>query len=155
MQYKEISLASFTIAGISVRTSNKEGKSQKDIGELWNRFFSQQTSEAIPNKVSDEIYCIYTDYESNFMGAYTTILGCRVSDTQNLPTGMVVKHIPTGRYHEYRSEGKLPECVGQTWMNIWQSPDTNRMYEADFDIYGAEAQNPENAVVATFVSVKE
>lgn len=154
MEYKDITLESFTIVGISVRTTNKDSKSLTDIGALWNKFFQEQIIATIPNKVSDEIYCMYTEYESNFQGEYTTILGCKVSTADYLPEGLVAKQIPESKYRLYRSEGKIPDCVGKTWMHIWQSPDTERKYEADFDVYGAEAQDLENAVVLTYLSVK-
>lgn len=34
-----------------------------------------------------------------------TILEAFVSYTENLPTELIVKHIPACRYNEYRSEG--------------------------------------------------
>ncbi|HZV12359.1 MAG TPA: effector binding domain-containing protein, partial [Candidatus Kapabacteria bacterium] len=33
-----ITLDEFNIIGISVRTTNQNGQSQKDIGELWEKF---------------------------------------------------------------------------------------------------------------------
>jgi len=154
MIYKEISLEPFTLVGISVRTTNQNGQSQTDINNLWIKFFNEQVIAGIPNKISDDIYCMYTDYESNFMGEYTTLIGCKVSEVDKIPEGLVSKHIPESKYYEYRSEGKIPDCIGHTWMQIWQSPDDNRKYEADFDVYGSEAVNPESAVVYTYLSVK-
>ena len=49
------------IVGISVRTTNQNGQAMQDIGNLWQRFFSEQLLTKIPNKVSDAIYNIYTD----------------------------------------------------------------------------------------------
>ncbi|MDU1903951.1 MAG: GyrI-like domain-containing protein [Dysgonomonas sp.] len=154
MDYKETTLEAFTVVGISVRTINKDGKGIKDIGELFHRFFAENIIATIPNKISDEFYCIYTDYESDFMGEYTTILGCKVSGTENLPEGLVVKQVPACKYRKYSAQGKIHEAVGQIWTHIWQSPDTDRAYIADFDVYGAEAQNPENAKIYTYLSVK-
>lgn len=155
MDYKTTVLENFYIAGISVRTINKDGKAQKDLGELQHKFFTRQIAATIPNKVSDDVYCAYTDYESDFMGEYTAILGCKVSSVENLPKGLIVKEIPMSTYRVYKSEGKLPECIAGTWAEIWRSPDNDRAYKADFEIYGAEAQNPENAAVYTYLSVKE
>jgi predicted transcriptional regulator YdeE len=145
-------LDEFYIIGISVRTSNREGKSQKDIGELFGAFFGNNLIEKIPDKKSNDVYCIYTDYESDFMGLYTTVIGCRVESLGNIPAGFTGVTIPKSKYLVYKSAGKLPECVGVTWGQIWQS-DLNRKYSADFDVYGEKAQNPENAEVETYVSV--
>jgi len=153
MNYKETNLGAFTIVGISVRTNNKDGKGLTDIGGLFHKFFSEQIAASIPDKVSEEVYCVYTDYESDFMGDYTTIIGCKVFDTKNLPTGLVVKHIPKCKYREYSASGTIHEAVGKIWTHIWQSTDIDRAYVADFDVYGIEAQDPQNAVVYTYLSV--
>lgn len=146
-------LPEFKIIGISVRTTNQNGKSQKDIGELWGKFMGQNIIEQIPNKINFDIYCLYTDYESDFNGAYTTILGCKVNSLDNIPKGFIGKTFPELKYNLYKSEGKLPECVINTWIKIWESK-IDRKYTVDFDVYGKDAQNPENAKVETYVSVK-
>ena len=43
------------IIGISVCTTNQNGQAIQDIGNLWQRFFSEQLLAKIPNKVSDAI----------------------------------------------------------------------------------------------------
>ena len=149
----EKELDEFNIIGISVRTSNSEGKSQKDIGELFGAFFGNNLIEQIPNKENNDVYCLYTEYESDFMGMYTTVIGCRVASLENIPAGFTGVTIPKSKYLVYKSAGKLPECVGMTWGQIWES-DLNRKYTADFDVYGEKAQNLENAEVETYVSVK-
>lgn len=153
MQHENISLDKLLIVGISVRTNNSNNQAQRDISQLWGRFILHNTSNAIPNKVSEDIYCLYTDYESDHTGDYTTILGCVVSAADNIPEDMVATEIPKGDYLKFISEGKLPESVAQTWETIWQS-DFNRSYTADFEVYGIAAQNPDNAIVATYLAVK-
>jgi len=152
MNYKVTTLGEEKFIGIAVRTTNKNNQSQKDIGDLWGKFMSQNLVENIPNRVSSDIYCIYTDYESDFNGAYTTILGCKVSSVENVPAGFVSKTIPATTYHIYTSIGKLPECVVHTWVYIWQS-DIKRKYAADYDVYGPRAQDTEHAEVETYLSV--
>lgn len=153
MQNERVSLDKILIIGISVRTNNKNNQAQRDISQLWGRFILNNIANSIPNKISDEIYCVYTDYESDHTGDYTTILGCLVSDTSSIPEEMVIKEIPQSDYFKFISEGKLPESVAQTWSFIWQS-DYNRSYIADFEVYGVAAQNPDNAIVATYLSIK-
>jgi predicted transcriptional regulator YdeE len=43
-------------------------------------------------------------------------------------------------------------AVQDTWKDIWNS-DIQRVYIADFDVYGVKAQDLENAEVDIFVSV--
>lgn len=155
MEYTEIELGRFIVVGVSVRTINKDGQALKDIGNLFNRFFSEQIIATIPNKLSEDVYCIYTDYESDFQGAYTTIIGCKVSDAKNLSEGLISKEIPKCVYREYSARGEIHECVGKIWTHIWDSSDIDRAYLADFDVYGEEARNPNDAKVKTYLSVKK
>jgi predicted transcriptional regulator YdeE len=148
-----IEIEEFKVIGISVRTTNQNGQSQNDIGNLWDKFMRQNLIEQIPNKNSDEVYCIYTNYESDFNGPYTTILGCKVDSFDNIPDGLIGWTITKSNYQVYKSTGKLPDSVVKTWTNIWQS-EISRKYAADFDVYGQDSQNPENAEVDTYVSIK-
>jgi predicted transcriptional regulator YdeE len=145
-------LKEFNIIGISVRTTNENNKSLKDIGELFGKFMGQNISEKIPNKLTDDIYCIYTDYESDFNGPYTTIIGCKVSSLNDIPAGFIGRTIPESRYQVYKSTGKLSISLGKTWEDIWSS-ELNRKYAADFDVYGERAKDFENGEVETYVSV--
>lgn len=151
MNYENVTAEKFTIAGIAVRTINKDGRSQQDIGELWNRFTSQNIFAQIPDKESNDIYCMYTDYESDFTGEYTTILGCKVTSCDRLPEGFVTKEIPKITYKHYKATGEIPFCVGKVWNDIWQSG-VERKYIADFDVYGEKMTDPKNATVDIFVS---
>lgn len=152
MTTQPTSLGPLQIAGISVRTTNQDGQSQADIGGLWQRFFSEDIASKLASKVSQDLYCIYTDYESDHTGAYTTVLGFLVEPGIQLPNGLSLITIPEGAYRCYTSEGKLPECVLATWQHIWQTA-TDRRFVADFDVYGPEAQDSNNARVQTFLSV--
>ena len=153
MEFTTITLEQFSVIGIAIRTTNQDGQSQKDIGQLWQNFFQNNILDQIPNKVSSDIYCIYTDYESDANGAYTTLLGCKVSSLDNIPDGMVGKNIPETAYRLYKSSGKIPEAVLNTWFHIWQSL-INRLYLADFDVYGQKSADPNNAEVETYLSVQ-
>ncbi len=58
-------LESFKIIGISVETTNENGKSAMDLGELWERFYAENIMAQVLNKEGEDIYAIYTDYESD------------------------------------------------------------------------------------------
>lgn len=153
--FKKTKLDKFHIVGISVRTSNTDGKSIGDIHNLWKRFFSEEIVLSINNKVSDDVYCLYTDYDSDFMGEYTTIIGCKVSSMNKVPEGLVTKEIEASNYRVYVSEGKISESVGETWNHIWaEGKNINRTYRADFDLYDKDASDPNNAIVKTYLSVE-
>ncbi len=152
MPYETITLEEFHVIGIAVKTTNQNGQSQKDIGGLWENFFRDGIANKIPDKESNDIYCIYTDYESDFNGPYTTILGCKVSSLQNIPEGFAGKTIPKAKFQLYKSTGKLPETVMATWIHVWQSS-IERSYIADFDVYSSKSKDPNNTDVETYVSI--
>ena len=135
-----------------IRTTNVNNKALKDIGELFGNFVGQNIMEKIPNKMAEDIYCVYTDYESDFNGPYTAIVGCKVSSLNDIPTGLIAKAIPDSKYQVYRSTGKLSVSLSKTWEGIWNT-DLNRRYSADFDIYGEKARDYENAEVDTYVAI--
>ena len=152
MKSEIISLPGFYILGIATRTTNKGGRSQIDIGELWKRFFAEDLFLQIPRRSGDDIYCLYTDFEQGGKAYYTAILGAKVQSLENTPELMLGKTIPAQHYLRFQSIGKLPDCVQATWAHIWNST-LPRAFQADFDVYGPAASNPLDAVVETFVSV--
>lgn len=156
MKYEEVILDKFTVVGISVRTTNQNYQSQSDITKLWEIFFRNgYLQQLLPNKVSSDIYCIYTDYESDYTGEYTALLGYKVSSKNGIPTnlGLTIKEFTESKYYKYISEGELPYAVGKTWAYIWQS-NIQRRYLADFDIYGEDSKDPKNAKITTYLSIK-
>ncbi len=147
-------IETFTIIGIAVKTTNENGQSAKDIGALWNKFMSEGILSQIPNKIDNTIYSIYTDYEGDYTQPYTTILGCRVKSTDVIPNGMVAKTIQGGNYAKFVTKGDLTKgAIYEEWSKIWNA-DLDRLYTADFEVYGEKAQNPTDAEVEIFVAVK-
>lgn len=131
-------LDGFFVAGISVRTTNQNSQSEKDIAGLWDKFMSEDVMAQIAGRVSDEIYCLYTNYETDHTGPYTAVLGCRVNSPEMVADNFATIAIPKGYYHVYHLSGEFPENVGKAWQHIWKSAGS-RCYTVDFDLYNAEA----------------
>ncbi len=147
-------IKTFSIIGISVRTTNENEQAAKDIPALWNKFMTEGIAEKIPNKIDDTVYCMYTDYEKDYTKPYTTILGCKVLNTDMIPEGMIAKTIPNEEYTLFCAKGNLIQgAVINEWIKIWNS-DVPRAYTTDFEVYGEKAQNYENAEVDIFIAVK-
>ncbi len=110
-------------------------------------------AQNVPNKVDHSIFSIYTNYESDYTKPYDTVLACEVSSLDEIPEGMVGLEFDASDYQKFRAEGNLAEgAVYNEWLKIWDT-DLDRKYTADFEIYGAEALNREDAKVDIFVSV--
>lgn len=146
----------FYVIGISTRTTNENGQSANDIEALWGRFWGEDIQKQIPAKISDDIYAVYTDYETDFTGPYTTIIGLVVSSLENIPQGFTGLTIETSVYEQFVSKGKMPEAVFNTWLEIWGNEGLNlkRAYQADFTVHGKKYHDGDQAEVETFISVK-
>lgn len=143
----------FHIMGIAIRTTNENQQAATDIPLLWQRFMSEQLAEKIPDKTDDAIYCVYTDYEKDHTKPYTTILGCSVYDTSDVPEGMVARTIPGGSYKLFTAKGNLMQgAVISEWIKIWNAP-IQRIFTSDFEVYGEKARNLENGEVDIFIAV--
>lgn len=144
------------IIGIAVRTTNKDGQSARDIGELWGQFYSQNLLETIPNKLSNDIYSIYTDYKSDFTDEYTTIIGLQVSSLDTIPSGLIGRQFPTETFEVFTAKGEMPQAVMNTWLDIWQRDnELQRKYTYDFEFYGEKSQNGENSEVQIFIATNK
>lgn len=151
MEHKE----TFMVIGITVRTSNANGQATQDIPALWQNFMGNNLAATIPNKISDDIYCLYTEYEKDHTLPYTTMIGCKVSNLDTIPEGMTGKTIAAGNFVKYTAKGNLVQgAVYNEWIKIWNDTATNRAFTTDYEIYGAKAANPENGEVDIFVGVK-
>jgi predicted transcriptional regulator YdeE len=148
-----IERAGFYLTGISVRTTNQNGQSQTDIGGLWTKFMTENLMHQIHDRASDDIYCLYTDYETDHTGFYTTVLGCKVNSPLNIPAGFTGITIPAGKYLEYTLGGKFPENVHAAWHEIWNS-EAERKYTVDFDLYSANAKSFEQTEVKIYLAVQ-
>ncbi|MBB5647285.1 GyrI-like domain-containing protein [Pedobacter cryoconitis] len=149
-----IKIDSFHVIGISIRTTNENGQSAKDIPKLWEKFMSEGILDQIPDKIDNSLYCIYTDYEKDHTQPYTTILGCKVENLNVVPNQMVSKTIEDTSYQKFVAKGNVMQgAVYNEWVKIWNS-ELERTFTADFEVYDERSQNPENAEVDIFVAVK-
>jgi predicted transcriptional regulator YdeE len=147
-------LPTFKLIGISIRSSNISGQAAQDLGLLWQRFFQENISDKIPNKTGEEIYSVYTDYESDYQGEYTCLIGMKTDSLNEIPVGLIGREFSEAEYKKFVATGKIPEAVVETWMEIWsKDKELNRSYTADFEIYGPASQQGDNSEVEIFIAV--
>ncbi|GGI27753.1 GyrI-like domain-containing protein [Pedobacter mendelii] len=148
-------MENFKIIGISVVTTNQNNQAATDLGLLWGRFYNEQIFNKIPNKESEDVYAIYTDYESDYTEKYTTIIGQRVSSLDNIPDGLVGREINNERILRYFAKGEMPNAVVETWQEIWANDVTlKRTYVADFEVYGAKSQQGAESEVEIYIGIR-
>ncbi len=151
---KQQTIEAFQVIGISITTTNKDGQSAKDISALWARFMGEGIADKIPNKIDESILSIYTNYQGDHTKPYDTILACRVSSLDTIPEGMVGHSFDGGTYGKFIAKGDLSKgIIYGTWTEIWEQ-NLDRVYTADFEIYGEKAKNPADAEVEVLVAIK-
>lgn len=150
----KVKIETFKIIGISARTTNENGHAAKEIAELWGKFMDEKVLDTIPNKIDNTIYSIYTDYESDQTKPYTAILGCKVENLNDIPNGMIGKSFDGGNYVKLSAQGDLMKgLIVNQWTEIWKM-DLDRLFTADFEVFGEKAQNPTNAEIDFLIAVK-
>ena len=122
IDHKKVTLESKIIVGIKVKTSNGAGKAEQDIPALWERFNKENIQAKIPNKASNLIYGVYTEYEGDHTKPYALIIGCEVTSVdQDLPEGLISHEIKAANYADVPVTGAFPEGLMTAWENTWRS----------------------------------
>jgi predicted transcriptional regulator YdeE len=131
-----------TVVGISIRTSNT--KAFEEIPLHWKAFFEKQMLAHIPNKINDDVYAVYTEFdnipksaEDIYSLGYTFIIGAAVNRVDRLPSTMVSTIVPATKRAVFPIEPAKPELVGAEWQKIWQMQDLPRAFAPDYEHYSA------------------
>ena len=145
----------FKIIGISTRTTNKDNQSQQDLTNLWGQFYAQNIFDKIPNKVSDNVLSIYTDYKSDYTDEYTTIIGVPVSTLDEIPAELIGREFNADNFQKFVAKGEMPNAVVNVWLDIWKrDKELDRKYSYDFEVYGQKSRNGENSEVEIYIAKK-
>lgn len=144
MDYEVVEQKKKIVVGLTARTSNGDEKMTQVIGTLWQQFFGQGIYESIENKTGDKSIGLYSNYETNAMGAYDITVCCEVNEVENVSQGVGVKIIPEGKYAKFIVLGHMQEAVNEFWQKLWSLP-LDRKYSYDFEEYqgGGDLENGE------------
>jgi predicted transcriptional regulator YdeE len=152
--YNMIKIDGFNIIDISVRTSNRNNQSAQDLAKLWGEFYEKGLLDKIPNKVSNDIYSIYTDYKSDFTDEYTTVIGMQVTSLEDIPAGLIGRQFSSDNFIRLVAKGSMPKAIVDVWMDVWnRDKELNRKYSYDFEVYGDKSQNGEDSEVDIYIAV--
>ena len=151
---------SFVIAGLSTRTSNAvEATTDAKIPGLWQRLSTANFLTAIPHRVDDRVYAMYTDYVDGKEGMYTYILGAKVSSTNNLPAEFVSRKVDAGEYAMFSEQGgPPPQMTVDLWKHIWslEKPGgVQRAYKTDFEVHYGNAEDVAKSRVDVYIGLRK
>jgi predicted transcriptional regulator YdeE len=151
----KMELGESRLIGLSLKnkTTNENGQSGIDCGNLWQKFEKGNYAEKIPGKLNNEILAVYHTYEGDHTGTFSYFIGYRVNNDTPVPKGLDTLIIPKGSYQKITAKGKMPDCVTNTWKQIWRS-DIPRAFFTDFEIYGERSKDWNKAEVDIFLSIR-
>jgi predicted transcriptional regulator YdeE len=150
----KVKILPFKVIGISVKTTNENNQAAQEIANLWGKFMSENVLDAIPNKIDRTVYSIYTDYEGDHTKPYTALLACKVENLNTIPEGMIGKSFDGGNYVKLTAKGDLTKgLIVNEWSKIWEMG-LERVFTADFEVFGEKAQNPLDAEIDFLIAVK-
>lgn len=151
---EKITKPGFKLVGIQLekKTRNANGEANLDCGNLWQRFEKEQIPAKIPRAFADKVFAVYFDYEGDHNAPFSYFIGCKVTADTAVPDGLRSITIPEQEYQIFHAKGKIPECIGAVWNEIWSS-DVHRKYGFDFEIYDERSANWEAAEVDVFISI--
>ena len=142
------------LIGPSLRTSPRTAAT--DIPGFWQRFAAEFLPR-LPRRADDKaLYAVYCEYENDFQGEYTMILGVAGVENATLPPDVRRVRIVPGRYERFVAEGDPAQVVWKTWMHIngeWERRGERR-YLTDFERYAPESMVGGQAKVEIFVGLR-
>lgn len=134
MDYEIVEIKEKIVGGITATTNNKDENMTQIIGGLWRNFFEPAIYASIPNKKNNYIIGLYSNYENGVNGSYDATVCCEISMCDNLPDGVNVKKIPSGKYAKFVVRGHMQKAVSEFWKKLW-SMDLDRKFSGDFEEY--------------------
>lgn len=131
MQFQKSYRPTFTLGGIARRTSNAH---PEQIGAFWETFRTGKIAQKLPQRTSDAVYALYTEYDSDHNGEYTLLLGYKVPADSEVQEGLYKVTVPADLYAVVDARGPQPMTLINTWQEI-NTTNMDRSYGCDFDIY--------------------
>jgi predicted transcriptional regulator YdeE len=150
---ENITKEKFKLIGLKLeyKTTNENGQASIDCGNLWQRFENERIFETIPNKLNDNIFAVYYDYEKDETKPYSYFIGCEVSELTELPKELDELLIPYQNYVKIPVQGIMTACVANAWKKIWTSK-MDRKFGFDFEVYDQRSKDWNNAELDIFIS---
>ncbi|MBH5319606.1 AraC family transcriptional regulator [Paenibacillus sp. GSMTC-2017] len=155
-----VEMSKLTLAGVSIRTSNADeaGPSRK-LPQLWGTYFSSGVAAKPYNVNPHFIYGLYTDYESDASGAYTTLIGHEVGEgTAEQEIDGTIAIVPESKYLVFTTKkGPVQEVVAEMWGVIWayfKDAVEVRAFTGDFERYDGRNFDPANTEVEIYIAIK-
>lgn len=115
-------------------------------------------ADKIPDKTGPNLYAVYSEYASDHNGEYTFMVGAPAKQNVVAPSGLVLKHVPAGKYAVITTEkGPFPKVIPEAWLTIFELENQGKLkraYQTDFELYDQRALDPQNGQVDIYIGLK-
>lgn len=98
------------------------------------------------------MYAVYSDYETDWTGEYSYMIGCGVTRAEKAPEGMEIRRIPEQTYAVFNAKGQMPDEVLAAWSMVWGSR-LPRTYTYDFEVFDERFTRPKAKEVDVCVAI--
>lgn len=113
---------------------NSESETQLSLAKAWKTFTANKHRFAINNKISDDIYLIYSDYSQHAKGTISLFIGHKVSEFNDLASDFKPLTVPSQSYASFQLNGDFSHIAHDAWQQL-PSLNLNRSYNYDMEIY--------------------
>jgi AraC family transcriptional regulator len=155
MEFKIITKPAFQILGYELRTTNQEGKNNRDIPEFWQRYLQQKWGEKLMEwAISTAEYGICDKFDMA-TGDFSYIIGMEVRDLAEVPEGLILRQYPEATYAVFTTP-KVPiaeftQSIQSTWKAIFEVWFPHSGYEhagaAEFELYDERCWTDRNELL--------
>ena len=163
MEKTKINKSEIKLVGISVRTSYDQelDKMKGNIFPCVQRYYHSALYEKISNrKRPGTTFCAYTEYDSDYKGAYTYFIGEEVTAfDSSLLEGFQKLVSPKQQSVKFTTgPAPMPDVIVNAWKEIWEmTPEDlggKRSYDTDFEIYDERASDHQNIILDIYIGIK-
>ena len=145
----------FKLIGLNLghKTTNENNRSNKDCGNLWEKFENEKVFDLIPNKLGNEIYAVYFNYEKDETKPFSYFIGCHVDENTETPKNLKSLEVPSQHYVKVTAKGVMTGCITEAWKKIWNS-EIQRKFGFDLEVYDERSLDWNDAEIDIYVSTK-
>ncbi|CAH1218648.1 hypothetical protein PAECIP111891_04768 [Paenibacillus allorhizoplanae] len=155
-------LPSFTLAGISVVTTNEAEFSDKGkIGKLFEQYYLDDIGGQLAAYVKQHgQYSCYFNYEQGDAGRYELMVGGNVREElqDQYPESVSTFTVPAAKYAVFVTErGPIIEMVQRAWGDIWQwsrQSGNDRAFTGDFEYYSQHI-DPNDGQAEIYIAIRQ
>ncbi len=145
------------VVGFKLSTCKENEADFKQIIKLWDRFFTRNLGDKIPNRKYPGTYLGYScDFDEHLRYSY---LACsEVKDFSVIPRGLVSKTIPASRYIAFKVKCPVADRIIDAWRYLYAVWLPNSGYElndkTDIDVINQSLLFSDSSEMDIYIPIK-